>query len=168
MRCEQFIFLDGILSFSRERNPLTSEDRLESGPGRIVNAKIALLQFCISPPKTDMEHQVVIHDYAAMDRILREEKKYIASICKKIKASGANVLLIQKSILRDAVTDLSLHYLAKMKIMVVTGAPRLLLPPGFSCSSAVFVAAACSRLLLLPIPGGPARTDPRCLRRHRA
>ena len=30
---------------------------------------------------------------------------------KKIRASGANVLLIQKSILRDAVTDLSLHYL---------------------------------------------------------
>ena len=55
-----------------------------------------------------------------MDRILREEKKYIASICKKIRACGANVLLIQKSILRDAVTDLSLHYLAKMKIMVVT------------------------------------------------
>jgi chaperonin GroEL (HSP60 family) len=62
----------------------------------------------------------VVHDYTAMDRILREEKKYIASICKKIRACGANVLLIQKSILRDAVTDLSLHYLAKMKIMVVT------------------------------------------------
>ena len=30
---------------------------------------------------------------------------------KKIKASGCNVLLIQKSILRDAVTDLSLHSL---------------------------------------------------------
>ena len=63
---------------------------------------------------------MVVHDYTAMDRILREEKKYIASICKKIRACGANVLLIQKSILRDAVTDLSLHYLAKMKIMVVT------------------------------------------------
>ena len=61
-----------------------------------------------------------MHDYTAMDRILREEKKYIASICKKIRSCGANVLLIQKSILRDAVTDLSLHYLAKMKIMVVT------------------------------------------------
>lgn len=61
-----------------------------------------------------------MHDYTAMDRILREEKKYIAGICKKIRACGANVLLIQKSILRDAVTDLSLHYLAKMKIMVVT------------------------------------------------
>ena len=33
---------------------------------------------------------------------------------KKIRASGANVLLIQKSILRDAVTDLSLHYLVRL------------------------------------------------------
>jgi len=94
------------------------------GPTRLAAAKIALIQFCISPPKTDLEHSVVVHDYAAMDRILREEKKYIAGICKKIRASGANVLLIQKSILRDAVTDLSLHYLAKMKIMVVTDIER--------------------------------------------
>jgi len=42
---------------------------------------------------------------------LQEERNYILQMVKKIKASGANVLLIQKSILRDAVTDLSLHYL---------------------------------------------------------
>ena len=46
-----------------------------------------------------------------MDRILKEERNYILQMVKKIRASGANVLLIQKSILRDAVTDLSLHYL---------------------------------------------------------
>ena len=34
---------------------------------------------------------------------------------KKIRASGANVLLVQKSILRDAVTDLSLHYLVRAR-----------------------------------------------------
>jgi T-complex protein 1 subunit delta len=33
---------------------------------------------------------------------------------KRIRASGANVLLIQKSILRDAVTDLALHYLVSI------------------------------------------------------
>jgi len=44
-------------------------------------------------------------------RILKEERNYILQMIKKIRASGANVLLIQKSILRDAVTDLSLHYL---------------------------------------------------------
>merc|ERR1719502_147556 len=94
------------------------------GPTRIENAKIGLIQFCISPPKTDMESNVVVSDYAAMDRILREEKQYILKICKKIKASGCNVLLIQKSILRDAVNDLALHFLAKMKIMVIRDIER--------------------------------------------
>merc|ERR1711977_422029 len=56
------------------------------GPTRIDNAKIGLIQFCISPLKTDMENNVVVSDYAAMDRILREEKQYILKICKAIKA----------------------------------------------------------------------------------
>merc|ERR1712054_310665 len=94
------------------------------GPVRIENAKIGLIQFCISPPKTDMENNVVVSDYAAMDRILREEKQYILKICKKIQKTGCNVLLIQKSILRDAVNDLALHFLAKMKIMVIRDIER--------------------------------------------
>uniref|UniRef100_A0A804NVN7 T-complex protein 1 subunit delta n=1 Tax=Zea mays TaxID=4577 RepID=A0A804NVN7_MAIZE len=83
------------------------------GPTRVENAKIAVIQFQISPPKTDIEQSVIVSDYAQMDRILREERNYILGMVKKIKAAGCNVLLIQKSILRDAVTDLSLHYLAK-------------------------------------------------------
>ncbi|CAM9538329.1 unnamed protein product, partial [Phaeothamnion confervicola] len=88
------------------------------GPSRVENAKVGLIQFCLSAPKTDMENNVVVTDYAAMDRILREERKYILGMCKKIKKAGCNVLLIQKSILRDAFNDLSLHFLAKMDIMV--------------------------------------------------
>lgn len=94
------------------------------GPVKIENAKIALIQFCLSAPKTDMENNVVVSDYAAMDRILREERKYILNQCKKIKKWGCNVLLIQKSILRDAYNDLSLHFLAKLDIMVVTDIER--------------------------------------------
>ncbi|KAL0380130.1 UNVERIFIED_CONTAM: T-complex protein 1 subunit delta [Sesamum angustifolium] len=59
-----------------------------------------------------------------MDRILKEERNYILGMIKKIKATGCNVLLIQKSILRDAVTDLSLHYLAKAKILVIKDVER--------------------------------------------
>jgi T-complex protein 1 subunit delta len=94
------------------------------GPVKVENAKIALIQFCLSAPKTDMENNVVVSDYAAMDRILREERKYILNQCKKIKKWGCNVLLIQKSILRDAYNDLSLHFLAKLDIMVVTDIER--------------------------------------------
>lgn len=94
------------------------------GPIKIENAKVALIQFCLSAPKTDMENNVVVTDYTAMDRILREERKYILNLCKKIKKSGCNVLLVQKSILRDAYNDLSLHFLAKLDIMVVTDIER--------------------------------------------
>ena len=46
-------------------------------------------------------------------RILKEERNHILGLVKKIKASGCNVLLVQKSILRDATTDLSLHFLVR-------------------------------------------------------
>jgi len=94
------------------------------GPTRVQNAKIGLIQFQLSPPKTNMESQMVVTDYTQMDRILREERNYLAGLCKTIQKSGCNVLLVQKSILRDAVTDMSLHFLAKMKILVVTDIER--------------------------------------------
>ena len=64
-----------------------------------------------------MQNTVVVSEYSQMDRILREERKYILDLCKAIQKTGCNVLLVQKSILRDAVNDLSLHFLAKMKIL---------------------------------------------------
>lgn len=98
-----------------------------------------------------MDNQIVVSDYAQMDRVLREERAYILNLVKQIKKAGCNVLLIQKSILRytrtvtieqmlvfmsgqilnvfhtnnklssdrDALSDLALHFLNKMKIMVV-------------------------------------------------
>lgn len=41
-----------------------------------------------------MENNVVVHDYTAMDRILKEERKYILDLVKKVTATGANVLLM--------------------------------------------------------------------------
>lgn len=96
----------------------------QGGPHRVEKAKIGLIQFCISPPKTDMDHQVIVGDYQAMDRVLREERAYILNIVKQIKKSGCNVLLVQKSILRDALSDLALHFLAKMKVLVVRDVER--------------------------------------------
>lgn len=49
-----------------------------------VFLQVGLIQFCLSAPKTDMENNVVVSDYAAMDRILREERKYILGLCKKV------------------------------------------------------------------------------------
>lgn len=95
-----------------------------NGPKRVEKAKIGLIQFCISAPKTDMDHSVIVSDYAAMDRVLKEERAYILNIVKQIKKSGCNVLLVQKSILRDAVSDLAMHFLDKIKVMVVKDIER--------------------------------------------
>lgn len=51
----------------------------------IKNAKVGLIQFCLSPPKTDMDNQVIVSDYSQMDRVLREERAYILNIVKTIK-----------------------------------------------------------------------------------
>jgi len=56
--------------------------------------------------------------------MLKEERKYILHQLKPILKSGCNVLLIQKSILRDATNELTLHYLAKKKIMVMRDIER--------------------------------------------
>ena len=71
-----------------------------------------------------MYNTIVVNDYRQMDKILKEERQYLLNLCKKIKKANCNVLLVQKSILRDAVTDLSLHFLAKLKILVVKDVER--------------------------------------------
>jgi T-complex protein 1 subunit delta len=94
------------------------------GPTRIEKAKIGLIQFQLSPPKPDMENQIVVNDYRQMDKILKEERTYLLNMVKKIKKAKCNVLLIQKSILRDAVNDLSLHFLYKLGILCVKDIER--------------------------------------------
>ena len=71
-----------------------------------------------------MDNQIHVNDYRQMDKIIKEERTYLLNICKKIKKTGCNVLLIQKSILRDAVTDLSLNFLSRLKIMAIKDVER--------------------------------------------
>lgn len=114
---EDTVLVDGLL--------LTQSVNVAAGgPTRIEKAKIGLIQFHLSPPKTDTEGAIIINDYQQMDRVLAEERSYLLNLAKKIKKSGCNVLLIQKSILRDAVSELALQYLAKLKILVITDIER--------------------------------------------
>ncbi|KAF8921137.1 T-complex protein 1 [Mucidula mucida] len=94
------------------------------GPTRIEKAKIAIIQFQLSAPKPDMDNTVIINDYRQMDKVLKEGRQYLLNICKKIKKAGCNVLLIQKSILRDAVDDISLNFLKKLGILAVKDVER--------------------------------------------
>ncbi|KIM28681.1 hypothetical protein M408DRAFT_329151 [Serendipita vermifera MAFF 305830] len=93
-------------------------------PTTVKQAKIGLIQFQLSPPKPDMDHTVIVNDYRLMDKLIKEERAYLINMLKKIKKSGCNVLLIQKSILRDAVTTESLAILSKLKIAVVKDIER--------------------------------------------
>ena len=111
-------FVDGLI-FTNQK-----VSRVAGGPTCISNAKIGLIQFCLSPPKTDIENNIVIKDYQSMDRLLREERVLIASMVKTIADTGCNVLLVQKSILRDAVTDLSLAFLARRGILTIRDIER--------------------------------------------
>ncbi|KAG9231177.1 chaperonin Cpn60/TCP-1 family [Amylocarpus encephaloides] len=94
------------------------------GPVRMEKARIGLIQFQLSPPKPDMENQIVVNDYRQMDKILKEERTYLLNMVKKIRKAKCNVLFIQKSILRDAVNELSLHFLAKVNILCIKDIER--------------------------------------------
>jgi len=104
--------------------PSNKISKAAGGPTKVENPKIGLIQFCISHPKTDMDSTLEIQEYSQMDRVLKEERAHIVKMVKKIKATGCNVLLIQKSILRDATNDLALHFLAKAKILVIRDIER--------------------------------------------
>lgn len=71
-----------------------------------------------------MDNTVVINDYRQMDKVIKEQRQYLLNICKKIKKANCNVLLIQKSILRDAVDETSLHFLKRLNILVVKDVER--------------------------------------------
>jgi len=116
--------LGGTIEDSELSKGLVLKQRVRTEIKNIKNAKVGLIQFCISPPKTDMDNQVIVNDYSQMDRVLREERAYILNIVKTIKKSQCNVLLIQKSILRDALSDLAIHFLNKLKIMVIADVER--------------------------------------------
>lgn len=94
------------------------------GPTKIINAKIGIIQFCINSPSTDSDNIVIVKNYSSMDKILREENQFIIAQCRKIRASGCNVLIAQKSIMRESLSNFALETLSKMKIMVIRDVER--------------------------------------------
>jgi len=105
--------IDGLCFVDKTAN------RFAGGTGKVTNAKIGLIQFPLSAPKSDMDSNICVSDYTAIDRLLKEERKHIVDLVKKVVKTGVNVVLLQKSILREAVSDLALHFLAKKNIMVI-------------------------------------------------
>ena len=71
-----------------------------------------------------MDSNVTISNYTEIDRILREEKIIIANQVKKIAKTGCNLLIVQKSILRDDLSPLAIDYLGKAKISIIRNVER--------------------------------------------
>ena len=86
--------------------------------------KVQAIQFCISAPKTNMDSKVNIKNYKEMEKFVEEEKEYLLKIINKIKETGTDLIIVQKSLLRESVSVLGMHLLKKAGIDVIDGIER--------------------------------------------
>lgn len=94
------------------------------GAAHLKGVRVGLIRFCLSPPKTDMEANLVVSDDAAITRLLEQERRLTLKLCKRIEKTGCNLLLVQKSIMREAVSELARHFLKKLGIVVIDDIER--------------------------------------------
>lgn len=87
-------------------------------------ANVLIIQFCISSPKTNLESKIIINDHSLMERFVREEREYVINIIKRIRSTGATLLIIQKSIVKESCSELALHFLNKIGISVINDVDR--------------------------------------------
>lgn len=87
-------------------------------------AKVLILQFGLSAPKTNIESKIIINDYTLMEKFVKEEREYVINMIKKIKQTGANLLIIQKSLMRESCSELAQHFLKKLGISFVNNVDR--------------------------------------------
>ena len=81
-------------------------------PKTVKNAKIALLDTPLEIKKTEIDAKIEITSPDQLQSFLDQEEKMLKNMVDKIKATGANVVFVQKG-----VDDLVQHYLAKAGIM---------------------------------------------------
>lgn len=96
----------------------------KTGEVKRGSAKVLLLQFCISAPKTNVDSKIIINDYAQMEKFVKEEREYVIRMIKKIKATGATLVVIQKSLVRESCSELAMHFLKKVGITVIDSVDR--------------------------------------------
>ena len=83
-------------------------------PKQVRNARIALLNAAIEIKKTEVDANIEITDPSQFQAFLDEEEKTLRRMVDTVKASGANVVFLQKG-----VDDLAQHFLAKENIFAV-------------------------------------------------
>ncbi len=83
-------------------------------PKQVENAKIALLNTKLEIEKTEFDAKINIDSPEQMKMFLDEEERMLREMADQIGVTGANVLFSDKGI-----DDLTLHFLAKKKILAV-------------------------------------------------
>lgn len=86
--------------------------------------RVALAQFCLSAPKTNIDSKVILKDAAMMESVINEERAYILDLCRAVKKKGVDLLIVQKSLLRESCSELAMHFLKKFEIAVVDDVER--------------------------------------------
>jgi len=86
--------------------------------------RLLVIQFCLSPPKTNIDSKILINDYTLMEKFVKEEREYIIGLIKAIKKSGATLLILQKSLLKQSCCELAQHFLKKLGIAYIDNVER--------------------------------------------
>ncbi len=83
-------------------------------PKTVKDAKIALLEAALEIEKTEFDAKISITAVDQMQAFLQQEERMLRNMVKKIKESGANVVLAQKGI-----DDMVQHFLSKEGIVAI-------------------------------------------------
>ncbi|KAI5186485.1 T-complex protein 1 subunit delta [Nematocida homosporus] len=86
--------------------------------------KVAILQCAIGQSKPNLDAKLNVGNYEAMEAVVREEKAHVLALCKTIKDLGLDLLIIQKSIVRESLSELALHFLDRLGVLVVDDVER--------------------------------------------
>lgn len=115
---ENCVVVDGycVKIKSDEKN---SEIADEYAIGQVSTAlqkkyRIALLQYNLSAPKPNIDSKIEIEE--KIEEIIKEEREYVFNLVKKLKVNRVEVAFVQKSILKESVSDLAEYFLNKLKI----------------------------------------------------
>ncbi len=94
---------------------IVDKEKVHPGmPDTVKKAKIALLNAALEIKKPEFDTNIRIDDPSMIQKFLSQEESLLKEMVKKVKDSGANVLITQKGI-----DDLAQHYLAKEGIYAV-------------------------------------------------
>ncbi len=97
---------------------ILDKERIHEGmPKQVKHAKVALVNTALEIKKTEFDARIEIRDPTQLQDFLDEEEGMLKKMVDKVKNSGANVLICQKSI-----DDLAEYFLAKNGIYAVKNA----------------------------------------------